>query len=176
MLQTHPLSSEFYEVQQFRQPWLWISLLLTAFGVAGIFLYGAYRQLYLGEPWGDRPMSDARLIMSAVVSMTITGGIALLFYLLKLITTVNSDGVSIRFFPLTHRRIPFSQITSCTPRSYRPIREYGGWGIRFSRKGRAYNVRGNRGVQLHLSRGLPVLIGSQQADRLAEAINRHLGR
>jgi hypothetical protein len=34
----------------------------------------------------------------------------------------------------------------------------------------AYTVQGDRGVWLELSRGKPVLIGSQQPEALAEAI------
>ncbi len=33
-------------------------------------------------------------------------------------------------------------------RKYRPIREYGGWGIRYGWNGRAYSTSGNEGVQL----------------------------
>jgi hypothetical protein len=57
-------------------------------------------------------------------------------------------------------------------RVYRPILEYGGWGIRCGFKGaRAYNVSGNKGVQLILQNGKRLLIGSQKPDELVEAIN-----
>ena len=119
-------------------------------------------------------MSDTALITSAALSLVLTGGIALLFYKLRLITTVDREGVHIRFYPFTRKHIAFDIIDTCEARTYRPIKEYGGWGIRFSRKGRAYNVSGNRGVQLQLTEGRPVLIGSQNAERLAEVINRHI--
>jgi len=69
---------------------------------------------------------------------------------------------------------PFDNIISCKIRTYKPIREYGGWGIRFSRKGRSYNVSGDRGVQLELTEGMLLLIGSQKAEQLADAINKHV--
>lgn len=166
--------TEFIEVQQFRQPWIWILLLAITLGITVMYVHGIYTQLYLGYPWGDRPMSDTALIMSATLSLVLTGGIALLFYKLRLITTVDREGVLIRFYPFTRKHIAFDNINACEARTYRPIKEYGGWGIRFSRKGRAYNVSGNRGVQLQLTEGRPVLIGSQNAERLAEVINRHI--
>lgn len=142
--------------------------------MAGLFLHGFYTQLYLGHPWGDRPMSNAGLLISAALSFIITAGITLLFYTLKLITEVDAEGVHIRFFPLTSKHIRFDDIRSCNARTYRPIREYGGWGIRFNREGRAYNVSGDAGVQLELTKGRPLLIGSQRAEALARAINAHL--
>ncbi|MHC4643443.1 MAG: hypothetical protein ACYS32_17515, partial [Planctomycetota bacterium] len=62
------------------------------------------------------------------------------------------------------------------PRTYKPILEYGGWGIRcsFTGKGKAYNVSGNKGVQLVFTNGKKLLIGSQQPDDLAAAIEEML--
>ena len=44
--------------------------------------------------------------------------------------------------------------------------------MRFGRRGRAYNVSGDRGVELTLANGKRVLIGSQRSEELAEAIRR----
>ncbi len=174
MPQIHNPTAEFYEEQQFRQPWVWLLLLIITVGLAIMFVQGIYIQLYLGQPWGDRPMSDIALLTSATLSFLITAGIALLFYKLRLITIIDPEGIHIQFFPFRRRNISFESITSCKARTYRPIREYGGWGIRFSRKGRAYNVSGNRGVQLELTESMPLLIGSQKSEQLAIVINKHL--
>ena len=57
--------------------------------------------------------------------------------------------------------------------SYRPIADYGGWGIRSGRDGeRVLNARGNRGVRLELADGTRLLIGSQRPEELAETIER----
>lgn len=170
------MTVEFHEEQQFRQPWVWLLLLLISLGLAGLFIHGLYVQLYLGHPWGDRPMSDTGLVTTAMLSLLLMGAAVWLFYALKLITRVDANGVHIRFFPLTRKLIPFDNISSCQARTYHPIREYGGWGIRFSRKGRAYNVSGDRGVQLEFRQGKPLLIGSQQPEQLAAAINSHVKR
>jgi hypothetical protein len=65
-----------------------------------------------------------------------------------------------------------AEIVHRETRTYRPILEYGGWGVRYSfvRKGWAYTVSGNRGVQLQLANGKRILVGSQRAEELARAI------
>ena len=163
----------FREVQQFRKWWIWIPLLLSCVCVVALFGYGMHKQLILGEQWGERPMSDAALVVVGPLSIFVTLGSAYLMYVVKLVTEVREDGIYIRFYPLRSRKISFSEITKCAVREYSPIREYGGWGIRCGSNGKAYNVSGSRGVQLEFSNGKQLLIGSQEAEELAEAINVH---
>jgi hypothetical protein len=93
-----------------------------------------------------------------------------LVLLLRLETTVDDTALTVRLWFLPRRVIPLSSIRSAEVRTYRPLLEYGGWGIRWGRGGMAYNARGNRGVQLVLENGSRVLIGSQEPERLLEAI------
>jgi hypothetical protein len=80
----------------------------------------------------------------------------------------------IRLFPFVKRAFSLSDIRHCEARTYSlAIGEYGGWGIRRSwRNGVAYNMMGDRGVQLELKDGKKVLIGSQRAEELVAAIHR----
>lgn len=57
-----------------------------------------------------------------------------------------------------------------------PLHEVGGWGIRawFGWRRIAYLVSGNRGVELILTDGRVVVLGSPQAEVLAAAINAYL--
>ncbi len=55
---------------------------------------------------------------------------------------------------------------------YRPISQYGGWGIRGFGKNRALNARGNRGVLLTKADGSTLMIGSQKPRELLEALAR----
>jgi hypothetical protein len=51
------------------------------------------------------------------------------------------------------------------------VREYGGWGIKgWSFKSVAYNISGDRGVQLTLRDGRRIMLGSRRPDELAQAI------
>jgi len=99
--------------------------------------------------------------------------IAALFWLLKLETEVRPDGLYVRYFPfhIHFKKFNADDLSEYFARKYNPIREYGGWGIRYGlRKGKAYNVSGNKGVQLVFKSGKRLLIGSQKAQELEEAI------
>ncbi|NIS62676.1 MAG: hypothetical protein GTO13_18825 [Proteobacteria bacterium] len=166
----------FREVQQFRQTWVWGLVLPISLFLIILFGYGMVKQLILGHPWGSKPMSDTALAIIGPLWVLFAVGLAYLFYSMKLITEVRSDGLYIRFFPLTHQRILFEEIRGCEVRTYNPIREFGGWGIRYGRGKKAYNVSGNRGVQLGLSNGKRLLIGSQRPEELAQAIGLKMKR
>jgi len=106
-----------------------------------------------------------------LIAPVVLAPVTWLFYRLELTVLVTGSELTIRFPPLTRRVLSLADVRACEARTYRPIREYGGWGVRCGRKGdRAYNVRGNRGVQIELSSGESILIGSERADELASAI------
>jgi len=106
----------------------------------------------------------------ALVVLLLDAAIVGFMYTLKLTTEVRRDGIHLRFFPMFRQTIPLSQIRRHYARTYRPIVEFGGWGVRYGWKGKAYNVSGNRGVQLELADGKRLLIGSQRPEELAQAI------
>lgn len=164
------MSASFREVQGFRQWWLWVLLLVTALGTVGLFGYGIYVQVIQGTPWGDNPMSDTGLIVTGVATTALTVGLAALLLSARLITEVRSDGLHIRFFPMRWKAIPYESIASYQVRTYHPIRDYGGWGIRWGREGKAYIVSGNQGLQLSLNDGRKVLIGSQRCQEFEAAV------
>jgi len=89
----------------------------------------------------------------------------------QLSVTVTDDAIHIRWFPFAWRTVRLTDIESAQARTYRPLLEYGGWGVRWSPgRGMAWNASGNRGVQLTLTSGKQLLIGSQRADELAKVI------
>lgn len=162
----------FYEKQQFRQPWIWVVVTFICLYLTGYFGYGMIQQIFRGNQWGSSPMSDTALLI--VGPLFIAFGIVffIFFYYLRLLTEVRPDGVYFRF-SLLHRsvqKIPYDSIKKYEVRTYHPIREYGGWGIRYGRGGKAYNVSGNKGVQFELINGKKILIGSQRADEFAGAV------
>ena len=157
------LPALYRETQHFRQVWLWALVLFISL----LSLYSAFQQLILGKPFGNNPSPDSVMVVLAVVFGV---GLPFFMYVVNLTTEVHSDGLYFRFFPfhLSFRRISAQEIRGFKSCTYSPIRDYGGWGIRFGRKGKAYNVSGNRGVQLELSDGKHLLIGSQRPEKLAE--------
>ena len=160
----------FWEIQRFRKTWVWVLVLPISLFLVILFGYGMVKQLIFGHPWGSKPMSDTALAIMGPLWILFGIGLALLFYSTKLTTEVRDDALYVRFFPLTHQRIPFEDIRHCEVRTYNPIREFGGCGIRYGRRAKAYNVSGNRGVQLELASGKRLLIGSQRPEELAQAI------
>jgi len=166
----------FCEVQRFRNTWVLALVLPISVFLMILFGYGMIKQLILGQHWGNRPLPDIALAIIGPLGILFGIGLALFFYSAKLITEVRRDGVYIRFFPVTHQKIAFEDIMECEARTYSPIKEFGGWGIRYGRGGKAYNVSGNRGVQLELSNGKRLLIGSQRAEELARAIKEGMRR
>ena len=91
---------------------------------------------------------------------------------LRLTTTVRPDGISVRYGFLYRTRVPLSEITLAEAVQYAPLTEYGGWGIRGSRRRRALNARGNQGVLLTRSDGSTLLVGSQHPRELLEVLSR----
>ena len=164
----------FREEQRFRQTWIWILVFAACIPALAIFGYGMVKQLVLHQPWGERPTSDTALLLAGALSISLVFALVWLFWVANLVTEVRADGLYLRFFPF-HRswhKISLENLVSCEAKTYRPIGEYGGWGIRWnwSRKGKAYNVSGDRGVRLDYEDGKHLLIGSQQADELAAAL------
>ena len=114
-------------------------------------------------------MSGTNLIFCGAIALVMVLGPMLLLSL-KMITEVKNDAIHIRFSPLIRKVIPFSEIATGAARQYSPIKEYGGWGVRYGTKGMAYNVSGDQGVQLELTNGKRLLIGSQRSEELAKTI------
>jgi FtsH-binding integral membrane protein len=152
------------EVQYMRRVW-WVMLLVL--GICALMWWGFYQQIILGEPWGSKPGPDWFLWLFWLIF-----GIffPVVFYLMCLIVEVTDDQITIRYFPLLKRMISISEIKEVEARTYKPIREFGGWGIRGGSNKMAYTVSGNRGVEVSLNDGRSILIGSQKPEELALAI------
>ncbi len=100
-------------------------------------------------------------------------GLPVLFALVQMTTEVHDDHILVEYRPFARREFARDDIKGAEVRTYRPIAEYGGWGIRvwFGGK-RAYSAYGNQGVELTLADGARVMLGSQKPDDLLQAIGR----
>lgn len=166
----------FKEVQKFSQPWVWLTILPVVAGTLIIFAFGLHRQLILGKPFGNNPMSDTGLIIATILVFLMTAGLTILFYTMKLVVEIRTDGIYYRYPPMImkFRKIGRDEIERLETREYKPIKEYGGWGIKVGTKGagRAYNVKGNVGLQLYLRNGSKILIGTQRRAAIGDAANK----
>jgi hypothetical protein len=159
----------FSETQRFS---VWITLLVVLAGGSsiGVFLVGFFVQFVQDEPWGSNPMSDGALAITGGILITVGAGLIWLFATLKLVTEIHTDSVAIRFAPMRKKTIRLDQIAGVEIREFRPIRDFGGWGIRAAKGVRAYLVSGRRGVQLSILDGNDLLIGSQRPEELEAAL------
>ncbi len=153
----------FHEIQRSRQWWLWLVMIVVTAGS----WYSFIGQIILGKT-GGHPAANLLIWI-----IWILAGIVLpvLFLVLRLDVTIRSDRIDIRYFPLFRRTYSRKDVLGAQARVYRPLADYGGWGVRWSPvNGWAYNPSGNAGVQLQLAGGRKLLIGSQRANEMQAAI------
>jgi hypothetical protein len=108
-------------------------------------------------------------------------GLGLLMFLIALLlhmtTEVNATDMYVWFgwAPARPRVIQISAVRCVEVVTYRPIADYGCWGIRAGRDGeKAFIARGNRGVRIELTDGTKLLIGSQRPEVLASVLDSAL--
>lgn len=138
-----------------------------AFALGVYFLLGgivAFSEFFL---WAARGQGQTTMLLLSLVWLLPV------MNLLCLRTRVTQTELVVTFgalFPLYRRCIRRADIASIQVVTYRPLPDYGGWGIRCMGRNVALNARGNQGVCLSLHDGRTVLIGSQRAEALAEAL------
>lgn len=160
----------FEETQRFTQ-W-WIRFLI---GASTIFVwYGFVQQIFFDRPFGSNPAPDKTMIV-----IWLAFGILLPVFMFscKLQLQVRRDGFYYRFKPfhLKMHVIRFDEIRFYEAVTYRPIIEYGGWGLRYGIHGRAFNISGNRGLRIELMNGKRILFGSAQPEELKLNLDTMMG-
>lgn len=164
----------FREDQRFRSPLLWIPLIgVTAF-CCGTIAWMISRQVVQEIPFGEDAMSNGKMLALGGAVIALNFFLLALVASLKLQTEVTTAGLFLRFRPLQRktRLIDMDGLTQVASVVYRPAMEYGGWGIRYGRRGQAYNVTGNLGVRLDYDNGYHLLIGTCQPEALKLAIDQ----
>jgi hypothetical protein len=158
----------FKEEQKLDVWWLKVLIVGLLFVSLGPIYYGLITQLSTGVPWGDEPMSDTGLIIVSVVVTLIMAGVIFFMFFSKLTTLVRGDGIHLSFFPFFREKIISpNKIERYEVRKYKPLLEYGGYGMKRSlRHGKAYNMSGNIGLQLYFSNGKRLLIGTKRPDAI----------
>ena len=146
------MSTLFEEKQKFNQWWLWVILL--SFPIISV------------GPFDDNEINLYYVLIGLAIPV--------LFYLFELRLKVNKDGFHYQFFPfhLKFHTIKVDEIESFKAMEYSPLKEYGGWGIRYGFKGKAYNVSGNLGVKIHLPNGRNILFVSQKHKELEKVLKK----
>ncbi len=159
---------EFFEVQKQTQKWVWFLVMFLLL----LNVYAIFQQVILGIPFGNHPAPNWGLFLITFLIILLV----LALFVLRLETVINENGVSFRFFPFQKqfRQYSWNEIEKSYIRIYRPIKEYGGWGIRTSfigDNGKAFNMSGNIGLQLELKNGKRILIGTQKGNEISRLLS-----
>jgi hypothetical protein len=160
-----PVEIIFKEKQKFA-PWVHL-VVLSAMIFSISIIYITFK-----EESAKGNSLDKEDFIPLIISIGLPIVIEILFTFLKMETEVRNDGIYVRLFPvhIHFRKFSPEDISEAFARKYAPVSEYGGWGIKGSRNNRAYNTRGNEGVQLVFNGGKRLLIGSQKIQELEKAI------
>ncbi len=160
----------FNETQRFDQ-W-WIKLINIV--LIGFLLFCIYNWYIANEPTGNVSALDTTAQIAIFLSIV---PVLLLLYSINLKTRIDEIGVHYRFFPfqLKHKTVRWNELQNCHVRTYSPIKEFGGWGYRvsFGKKGKALNVKGNKGIQLEFKSSKRLLIGTQKEAAAKQVIQRY---
>jgi hypothetical protein len=153
----------YYEEQSFQPARMKI---LTAILPAGMLLL-TILQAGFGVKWGRQ--SNGSLIGWTIFLWLVYFRLMMV----NLVTEVRPGELRVRMRGLWRsRKIPLTTIASANVVSFDPVRDWGGFGIRTTRRGRAYIARGSEGVELRLRDGTMILVGSARAAELARLIQR----
>ncbi len=153
----------FSETQKFNQLWFKIVIFGAILISISSFIIMFFKDL-------NRPI-EYYLLNGAIVLVT-SFFIIFLFLKMRLLTEVRENGCYFKFSPFHRKFRKIENYISFEKIEYRPIREYGGWGIRKGRNGWCYNVSGNTGVLFKFSDGKTLLIGTQKGDEFIKSLEK----
>ncbi|HLW20733.1 MAG TPA: hypothetical protein VKX33_10430 [Cyclobacteriaceae bacterium] len=161
----------FKESQKFNHPLLWIAI-----GIAWLLVNIPAIQDLLNEYSMGNNLWNSGRGSAALVGIVVTNLVVILFLLMKLETRIDASGIQFRYPPMVNswRKIPINDIHSIRVIRYFPW-AYGGWGIRLSWHGWAYNVKGNKGIMFKRKSGKQLLIGTQSSQQVQQAVNNLMG-
>jgi len=167
----------FLEEQKFNFLWIQAGLIFAGLFLLCIFGFGINQQVFHGKPFGDNPMSDSGLVLTFFLLLLFFIALTVLFRTSKLIIKVDMEAINFRFVPFHKKfhQLYKSEIENFASITYNPVGDYGGWGIRNGRKGKAYNISGNKGILIRLKSGKTILFGTQRPDAFLHALKKMMG-
>jgi len=153
----------FEEEQQFRQWWIWVILALVAGSIT------------LNYMEAENPK-----ITDSIVPISVFVLILLLMFTAKLSTRIDEKGIHVKFFPFhfSYKNYTWEDMSTAKVTKYSPLGDYGGWGLRFSfrGKGKAFNVSGDQGIWLETFSGKKRMIGTQKANEAELVLNNYFAK
>ena len=158
----------FTEHQRFDQWWLRLLMFSTLFITVGAIIL---------EFPNVTPDEKTLFFSLGGFSVLLVGGLTALFFILKLETKIDETGISYGFRPFQKKlkKASWNEIERCYVRNYKPLNEYGGWGYKrgFVKHGKAYNVKGNIGLQIVFKNQKKTLLGTQKPEEVKRVLKTY---
>lgn len=155
----------FKEEQRFNQVWLILLMLVSAIVPISIYV----------KEYTENPDGFSSLELIGLIFLILFASSFIFFF--KLTTRIDEKGIHYQFFPFhwSLKIIKWNEINNAYVRTYDPLGEYGGWGLKGGllwnkAKGKAINVSGDIGIQLILKNGKKLLIGTQKQEEAKNII------
>ena len=144
----------------------WHARVILAFPPGALVLI-ACRQVLWHKPWHSPPVSNGDLLFLTILLAAVYIRLATV----RLVTEVHSGEIATGLRGLwKQRRISLDHVRSAEVVTYNAAADFGGYGLRSGRRGTAYIARGDRAVELTLTNGERVLVGSQRAEELVQRV------
>ncbi len=118
--------------------------------------------------WSEVPWLSILIALIGIALTLIYGGFR---------TLITRETITLRMGLLGIRllRLKTSDITSADLHNFSPLKDFGGYGIRFNKEMKAYFLKGDCGVKITTRAGKKYLVGSDHPERLATVISTVLG-
>lgn len=143
-----------------RTPWAsWVNLVYSVAIVS--CAYSVFATAGGGMPF--RLVVAVAILAGGWGLRTVLGGLTVLVQETRLVMHLGSVG-------LVRKVVSFDSIVSLESVRYRPLVEFGGWGVRGARKKQAWTARGDRAVVIGLEEGRRLYVGSDHPRRLEDAL------
>ncbi|MDO5104509.1 hypothetical protein [Capnocytophaga sp.] len=154
------LNALFFEKQKLLPDWIKIGLWLFCL----LFIYWAYRHLFVKNPFGESPILHMVLLFLVLFWFVVI----LTFSVMNISLTLTNQSVKIEAFPFSKKTIPIKEIQAMELITYRKMKA----GIRISSQyGKVYHISGNKGLFISLKNGETVLVSVKNIEKLREALN-----
>jgi hypothetical protein len=158
----------FKEEQRFKQTWLIVLL-----AVSILVSVAVITKEYVEE---NSKMTTNEFVLTLI---GIAISVAFIFFF-KLKTNIDEKGIQYQFSPfhLKMKLIKWEEIKKAQVRTYDPISEYGGWGIKGGsfwnkEKGKCVNISGDIGIQVEFKNGKKLLIGTQKKEEAQHVLKTY---
>ena len=108
--------------------------------------------------------------------LVILGVVALLIFAIKLHVTINIEGITYKYppFHIKPKQMPWENIESAELMKINPLKEFGGWGLRYGKLGAAYTTRGRYILHIVQKTGKPINLTIAQPEKFIAATSQQL--